>query len=316
MNTASIAAEPGRAAGANTPSPGSARVRQVAVADEADEVRRREHVEVQVRHDARLLRRAQVLDEVGRADEPVLLGAPERERDLVGQLDRAAWRAARRSPAASAVPEPLSLMPGPAATESRCAPSMTFLRWSPLRLSAITLSKYRGVVVASTTIRAVGFGVVSSALADLVGGEHGRDRVVRRRLDEQRVRPARVALVVEDHADRARIGGERQLLHERARAALDQRDRALGLGRVVLRGAAGGRRRRRASAARRGWSPARPAATPVSPAAENAERDEVDVGRVVVGLGARRPRLRRRRSAAAGCSPATSGRLNGSRRTL
>jgi hypothetical protein len=39
----------------------------------------------------------------------------------------------------AAVPDPLSSMPGPASTLSRCAPSMTTLSGSPLRVSPITL---------------------------------------------------------------------------------------------------------------------------------------------------------------------------------
>src|SRR6187402_3939274 len=52
----------------------------------------------------------------------------------------------------SAEPDPLSLIPGPLATESRCAPSRTtpFLR--PGR-SAITFIARAGVVLTDTTIR-------------------------------------------------------------------------------------------------------------------------------------------------------------------
>jgi hypothetical protein len=48
----------------------------------------------------------------------------------------AIWRAVSRI---AALPEPLSLMPGPAFTESRCAPTMTTLFALPPTDSASTL---------------------------------------------------------------------------------------------------------------------------------------------------------------------------------
>src|SRR5919112_5045040 len=59
----------------------------VAVVDEPDEVRRADHVEVQVDGDVLLLPRGQLVDVVRGTVEPCLLGAPEGEADVVGRLD-------------------------------------------------------------------------------------------------------------------------------------------------------------------------------------------------------------------------------------
>jgi hypothetical protein len=59
----------------------------VAVVDEPDEVRRAYHVEVQVDGDVLLLPRGQLVDIVRGTVEPLLLGAPEREADVVDRLD-------------------------------------------------------------------------------------------------------------------------------------------------------------------------------------------------------------------------------------
>src|SRR4051794_2056740 len=64
-----------------------------------------------------------------------------------------------RSPCANstsaAEPEPLSLMPGPGPTLSRCAPTTTTLFGSPPRVSAITFSVGVAPVRSSTRKRAV-----------------------------------------------------------------------------------------------------------------------------------------------------------------
>ena len=70
---------PGRAGGVG--------VGAVAVVDEADVVRRADHVEVQVRHDLRQGRVAEAVDVVLGAEQAGLLGAPEREADLLARLD-------------------------------------------------------------------------------------------------------------------------------------------------------------------------------------------------------------------------------------
>ena len=110
----------------------------------------------------------------------------------------------------NAVPEPSSLMPGPAGTESRWAPASTLwfgvaalglgddVRVEPLLLDADRLQVDLRVLAA--------LGEVVELLADGVAGEHGRDRRSPDRAERKSaaVRPARVALVEEDHADGAR----------------------------------------------------------------------------------------------------------------
>ena len=64
----------------------------------------------------------------------------------------------------AALPEPLSLMPGPSGTLSRWAPTMTTLRGSPRRVSAITLSSVPSTRAESTLSRMVAPGVAASSL--------------------------------------------------------------------------------------------------------------------------------------------------------
>ena len=52
----------------------------------------------------------------------------------------------------NADPEPLSLMPGPSGTESRCAPMIVTLSGSPDRVSARTLADVRRSLSAVTMI--------------------------------------------------------------------------------------------------------------------------------------------------------------------
>ena len=59
----------------------------VPVVDEPDVVRRADHVEVEVERDRVLLGLAQPADVVARAEQPELLGTPEREPDLVPRLE-------------------------------------------------------------------------------------------------------------------------------------------------------------------------------------------------------------------------------------
>ena len=96
----------------------------VSVVDETGEVRRADHVEVEHREELSALALAKTLY-VGRgAHEPELLRAPESEaKPAAGRTSRR--RACRATSSTSAEPDPLSLIPGPFATESRWAPSST-----------------------------------------------------------------------------------------------------------------------------------------------------------------------------------------------
>ena len=71
------------------------------------------------------------------------------------------WTAVSRM---AATPEPLSLMPGPAGTLSRCAPTITMLFAFPLRVVASTLWSVPSVSVESTLSRTVVPGVLASSL--------------------------------------------------------------------------------------------------------------------------------------------------------
>ena len=77
---------------------------------------------------------------VVRALQAVLFAAPERERDLVRPASTWSWRAGSRRSRIAAVPDPLSLIPGPSPTESRCAPTTTCFVGSPFLLVASTLN--------------------------------------------------------------------------------------------------------------------------------------------------------------------------------
>ena len=101
-------------------------------------------------------------------------------RDLLGDLEDVE------------LPEPLSLMPGPSATESRWAPTTIVRSLSPLGLSAITFISSLGVIVALTAIRTVRAASVVQRQADVIADHHRRDRVVERRGrgDRRLARPA------------------------------------------------------------------------------------------------------------------------------
>ena len=185
------------------------------------------------------------------------------------------------------------MIPGPAGTESRCPPTTTFLSTvaAPARRDHVVLAAGDRARVDDNPDGRVLTGLVQveQLLAQPEVRANGGDRVVRLRTARDHVRAARrVALVEENHSHRSGLKRLVQLLDERARATLDQRDRALGLGRVVLRLAARVRRvgrrardhdvvgghHRRLHVAR----------------ARERERDEVDGGIVVVGLRSRNVR--------------------------
>ena len=119
------------------------------------------------------------------------------------------WRAARPARAGTTVPEPSSLMPGPAGHGVQVRAE----QHDVVRVAALGLRDH--VRIERLDVDAVGGEVDGRVLAGLVGvvelladgeaREHGRDRVARISRTEQRVAAARgVALVEEDHADRAR----------------------------------------------------------------------------------------------------------------
>ena len=128
------------------------------------------------------------------------------------------------------VPEPLSLMPGPSSTESRWAPT-TIVR------SAFALPRVGDHVVLRDRC---GRGVDDNVDASPGPSAPGRTSSsptslvimiagivdVRRRRDEQRILTAREAVVEDQRRDRAGVVGVLVLLHERAGAALHQRDLA------------------------------------------------------------------------------------------
>ena len=69
------------------------------------------------------------------------------------------WRASAIAiSSCCAEPVPLSLMPGPSSTESRCAPDMSMLFGSPQLLSASTLYDVRVSATACTKMCTVTFG--------------------------------------------------------------------------------------------------------------------------------------------------------------
>ena len=136
-----------------------------------------------------------------------------------------------------AEPVPLSLMPGPSATLSRCAPAITTLSALPVFVSAITFSVERvstcvvGLDVDRRPRRAVG-DAVGELLAQLEAGVDRRDLGELAEGAEDR-RPSRpgLALVEDDRRGRARLGGVLDLDGEVAGAALHQRDLAARRGR-------------------------------------------------------------------------------------
>ena len=168
----------------------------------------------------------------------------------------------------------------------------------PCLVSAITCGKSRSTLTPLVFSRTVGFWPFLNACSSSLPTPKLENTAgmfeVRRSAAEARVcSPGAVALVEQDHADRA--GGLRvgELLYERARATLDQRDRAGRRGREVRRSTAGGvavGRRSRDHVVvdrddRRGHFLGR----------RELERDVVDRGVVVVSGGARNVGLVRRR---------------------
>ena len=119
-------------------------------------------------------------------------------------------------------------MPGPSATESRWAPTTIVRSLLPLRESAITLYCAIGVVVASTTMwsgHRAACAWASSSPTSLLVMAAGMSMSWRRR-DEERRLAALEAVVEDQRRGGARVLGVLVLLHERAGAALHQRDRA------------------------------------------------------------------------------------------
>ncbi len=218
--------------------------RAVAVVDEAGEVGRGDHVEVEHDHDLRDLLRRQVLGVVGRADEPVLLAAPPGEPDFLTRVEAPAsdllrdlelGRAAR-----TVVVDP---RPRGNGVEMRADHDHV------VRIAARRLREHlwEEAVIDLRVDRQAHRRVLAclerlvELLADRVARVDRRDPHPDRPRPEERVHPIRrVALVEEDHRCGAGLLGQVELLHERAGAALDQRDRARGLRREVLRFAAAG----------------------------------------------------------------------------
>ena len=122
----SIASEP---VGARA---GRSGVRAVAVVDEPREVRRADHVEVQVQRDLGAPPRRSGWRRSGSSRPARPPRRPTRRTGPVLGLD-VQLRDLQASSRRVAEPEPLSLMPGPAWTLSRCAPAMTTLSGSPAR---------------------------------------------------------------------------------------------------------------------------------------------------------------------------------------
>ena len=128
-----------------------------------------------------------------------------------------------------AEPEPLSLIPGPAGTESRCEPWTTTRFGSPPLLSASTLAACRISDVVSV-VDVHGHGVRSDQQVVQffpVGEGDADDRDVEvggaERPEEQAVTPqVGLTLVEDDHGRRARFLGVERLVVERARPPLDQ----------------------------------------------------------------------------------------------
>ena len=126
-------------------------------------------------------------------------------------------------------PLPLSLMPGPACTESRCAPAITTLSSFVPVSSAITFfcgrCSGRGTDDACRRSRLrEGDTLIEARADDGDAVRHGRAIGPRRRVATMSPAVGRVALVEDDDRFGARLLGEERLVTEVARTALDQRD--------------------------------------------------------------------------------------------
>ena len=127
------------------------------------------------------------------------------------------------------VPEPLSLIPGPSSTESRWAPSTIVRSGSPASVSAIRLCWVTFSVVVDT-LNVIVTGPACDRVVDL--RTHGRarhrhrNRGERLRADLERLLTIRATVVEDQHRSGAERLGQRDLLHEEAVSALDQRDLA------------------------------------------------------------------------------------------
>ena len=172
----------------------------------------------------------------------------------------AIWMASSRL---NAEPEPLSLMPGPSGTESRCEPTIVVLSGLPVGVSAEhvgRLARGRSRVHDDLARRRVG--LVGQALALGVGDADGRDRHVggsgcrparSRRACRRRtsVRPGSLPWLKMIAPDAPASCGVDRLHGEVAGTALDQRDVAGGeageVGRLAARASTS-----RSAATRRG----------------------------------------------------------------
>ena len=133
------------------------------------------------------------------------------------------------------MPEPLSLMPGPASTESRWAPTTTVRSARPVGVSARTLDDSVVMTRACTATRTLTVASrldhAEKLLADGEGGADHRQRHLGRiERPEDSADPIvariRIPLVEDDDGSRARGLCVRRLLAEGAGAALDQCDRS------------------------------------------------------------------------------------------
>ena len=194
----------------------ASRTRPLAV-DVAHRVGRADHVEVDVARDPAAL---------GPAERGARRRASRRGRAPRRPRSRSAARGgragARRARASAATPLPLSLMPGPSRTESRCAPSIATRRAGGPGRSAITLRVRRVSATVSTSIRACPRSASAPAPAATAGMRSpGRTSDPRRR--------ARAAAVGDDAArgrpPPARAAPSRGTCTRRARRARSARAR-------------------------------------------------------------------------------------------
>src|SRR5215510_3404425 len=122
--------------------------------NEAHEVGRADHVEIDVEHDVTTVIFGQTVDMLTRAHEALLLCSPEGETHATACSGRLPHHRNAASSTAAA-PLPLSLMPGPSSTLSRCAPTTIKEPSLPAGVSANTFRLRRFSVTALTARRTV-----------------------------------------------------------------------------------------------------------------------------------------------------------------
>ena len=137
---------------------------------------------------------------------------------------RCSRRACRATSRTVAEPDPLSLIPGPFATESRCAPSSTTPLFRPGR-SAITFAARAPVVATVRSIRTcTGPACARAASSDATSDETTITGIVESRksvAESGAVRPGKPSLAISAAAAPAYLG-EKSLLREGATAAAHQ----------------------------------------------------------------------------------------------